>query len=203
VRKSQSEIEIKWFAKEITRERFNRFVFSIIEKVPSTEWSFKKASGPDYYFVNALNFVARHRDGEDCKELTVKARLSDESITERIEINLPLDLKGATKDLVHGWLRRSGYRKVVTLLKDCNIFVFKMESSPVHATVVWYKVKSKGFEDQIFIEVEVDNGTKKQRNEVLRYFKKLVRSGLGLGPESISHQSLLETYSDRRYMVLK
>jgi adenylate cyclase class IV len=201
VGQSQSEIEIKWCAKKISRGEFNKFVWSSIGNVAHRGWSFKNAGGPDYYFMNSLGYVARHRDSDDCKELTVKARMSANDITERIEINVPLDLETATTKCVHGFLRYSGYKKLVTITKDCDIYLFIMKNSPVHATVVWYEVKSKGHETKTFIEVEVDNGTRKERLKALKYWQKILEKKLKLTKKDISKSSLYEIYTEKRYRM--
>lgn len=198
---SPHEIEIKWMANRVSRSKFNRFIWSVIDKVPHSGWSFKTTGGPDHYFANSLGFVARHRDGVDCKELTVKARVDDEDITVRVEHNIPLDLKLATTQVVHSYLKTSGYRKQVTIVKDCDIYDFKMKNSPTKATVVWYEVSCKGRENQTFIEVEVDGGTKKQRMKALNLWAKIIKKNLKLKDKDISKSSLYEIYTPNRYLM--
>ena|ERR1035437_2536167 len=100
---SQYEIESKWNAGTVSRVKFNKFVCSAIHLVSHSGWQFKTAGGFDYYFVNSLGYVARHRDGEELKELTSKARVDSKDITTRVEHNVPLDLNHATTKNVHGF----------------------------------------------------------------------------------------------------
>jgi hypothetical protein len=167
---SQFEIETKWCSDRVSRKAFNSFVRSVTDKVAHNGWSFITACGPDHYFVNSAGYVARHRDSKDLKELTVKARVDKEDITIRIERNLPLDLKLATTKIVHGYLRTSGYKKEITITKDCDIYKFNMKGSRVDATVVWYEVSCKGKAKRTFIEVEVDGGSKKERLRILALY---------------------------------
>lgn len=196
------EIESKWNANKITRSAFNKFIWGVIDKVPHNGWSFKTTGGPDHYFANPLGYVARHRDGIDLKELTVKARVDSDDITVRVEHNIALDLKLATTQSVHAFLKTSGYQKQVTIIKDCDIYHFKMKKSPVQVTVVWYEVKCKGHPTRAFIEVEVDGGTRKQRLSSLTYWSKLVHKKLGLKKSDLSKDSLYEIYTGSRYRLV-
>ena len=198
---SQHEIESKWCADKVSRSAFNRFMWSIIDHVPHCGWSFKTTGGPDHYFANPQGYVARHRDGTDLKELTVKARVDQNDITVRIEHNVALDLKLATTKSVHAFLRTSGYKKQVTITKDCDIYLFKMMNSPVHATVVFYEVSCKGQPKRCFIEVEVDGGSKKERLKVLKYWDSLIQKKLKLKASDISKESLYEIYTGARYRM--
>lgn len=198
---SKHEIETKWLSDKISRVTFNKAVWSLIEKVSHRGWEFKVAGGPDHYFTNSLGYVARHRDGKDLKELTVKARVDTDDITIRVEHNIPLDLKKADAKVVHAYLRTSGFSKSLTIIKDCDIYTFKMKSSPVHATVVWYKVQCKGHKNRQFIEVEVDGGSKKQRIQVLKMWQKLLSKKLKLSNKDVCQESLYEIYTHKKYLM--
>lgn len=199
---SQHEIETKWEAEKISRSSFNRFLWSMIDQVDHHGWTFKSAGGFDHYFVNSLGYVARHRDGDDLKELTVKARVDSEDITVRVEHNIALDGKAATLKSVHGFLKTSGYQKLVSIYKDCDIYRFKMKNSPVEATVVWYEVTCKGRPKRTFIEVEVDGGSKKERLKILKMWTRLIQKGLKLGKKQISQESLYEIYTGLKYRMI-
>ena len=199
---SQHEIESKWNSDKISRSKFNRFVWSVIDLVPHDGWEFKSAAGYDHYFVNPMGYVARHREGKDLKELTVKARVDSEDITVRVEHNVALDPRHATAKSVHGFLKTSGYQKRVSIFKDCDIYRFKMKNSPVEATVVWYVVTCKGFKDRTFIEVEVDGGSQKARLKVLKRWTKLIEKGLKLSKKDISQESLFELYTGLKYRLI-
>jgi adenylate cyclase class IV len=198
---SQHEIETKWDARQINRSAFNRFVWSVIDSVPHEKWSFQTTGGPDHYFANPLGYVARHRDGQDLKELTVKARLDQSDITVRIEHNIPLDLKLAKAQVVHAFLRTSGYQKQVTITKDCDIYKFKMKRSPVEVVVVWYEVFCEGHPKRAFIEVEVDGGSNKQRLKMLAYWTRLLESKLKLKKTMVIKDSLYELYTSNKYRM--
>lgn len=199
---SPHEIETKWDATKIPRAKFNRFVWSVIDEEKHLEWTFKSAGGYDHYFVNSLGFVARHRDGDDLKELTVKARLDDNDITVRIEHNVALDPKHATIQSVHGFLKTSGYQKRVSIHKDCDIYRFKTKNSPVEATVVWYEVTCPEHPPRTFIEVEVDGGSKKQRLKVLKQWTRALEKGLKIGKKQVSQESLYEIYTGLKYRLI-
>ena len=201
---SQFEIETKWSGAKVSRRKFKKFVLRTIADLKSVkDYKFKNSGGPDYYFVNSLGYVARHRDSEDCKELTVKARVAADDIKIRVEHNIPLDLEKATAKTVHAFLRTSGYLKTLTITKNCDIYLISSKGSRVKTTVVWYEVSSKGFKNRQFIEVEVDHGSKKERLKILKMWTRLIRKHLGLKDKDICKDSLYEIYSNKRYLMVR
>lgn len=192
--KKELEIEKKWNAEVISRDQFLKIMRS--KNLPKKQYI--RVGGPDYYFVNKLGHVARLRWSPDKREITVKTRLSNSDITERVEFNIPI-AQYADLDHCVGALVELGFKMNVELDKDCDIFFFK-ESTGVKVHVVYYTATS-GNETKTFIEVEAEHGTKAQKRAALKKWTKFIKKQFALGEESLSDLSLYEIFSGNLYRM--
>ena len=150
-----SELEVKFGANYVFLNDFERAV----KAAPGTVVEFKKVvGGHDWYYNNAQGNVVRHRVGKNCEknELTVKARKSAESITNRVEIDLGFD--EATKPVdVTTFLYTAGWSLEFFLVKDS--YIYTVECRDFKYTAVVYDVgynKSPEALSRRFFEVEIE-----------------------------------------------
>ncbi len=142
--------------------------------------------------------VIRNRVSEDLNELTAKARLGDRHITVRQEENVKLDKTAAKQKDIDNLLMLIGMKRAVTIKKDCDIYTIKMEDG-AKIDVVWYQTFVKGFEDRVFIEVEVGEVPEEQALEVLTQWQNQLRYHLKLTDNLISNDSLYEIFTGDTY----
>lgn len=196
------EIETKWSGAGISRENFLKVMRALKKRTDlHTGCTYKHDTGPDIYMNNKLGYVARLRFTSDKKEITVKARLSKTDITKRVEYNIPLDESADLKSVQEAW-HFLGFDSKVEITKTCDVFDFKLNSG-ICLHVAYYVVRTKNHKDRIFIEVEPENGTVKQKMKALKEWSKLVSSMLGLQDSNIINQSLYEIYSGHQYRAYK
>ncbi len=187
------EIELKWSADHVNRKDFNRKIEKLLKKL-GLEYKFLAAHGPDYYYSNKDGYTARHRDGGDTNELTVKLREGSDHITVRKEINVPL-AKEATAMDVRALLKGLGFDDDVHIHKSCDIYFIKSQKADID--VVWYKVTGGGKRPKVFVEVEVGHLGKKDSLKILKKWAKMLEKMFNLKDQS--DLSLYEIYSGRRY----
>lgn len=201
---SLKEIEIKWDASQIKRDDFNFKLRSFLGS-KKKKFKFKAAAGFDYYYESESRRVARHRQGLDVNELTIKARISGKSTTVRHEANVKL-----TRDMpvteVETALNLMGFRHAISIYKDCDIYFIYQGKAEI--SIVWYIVtvpKSKyKVPAKTFFEIEVHNVPEKESLKILNDWKKNVAEKLlGLKKENIIQESLYEIYTGKRYRVEK
>jgi adenylate cyclase class IV len=177
------EMERKYYAKNINK---NDFLLKLEGLNP-----FKKVvtEGTDYYY-EGVDSVVRYRNSEDCKELTIKNRLSSKTILSRKEVDL--DVFNNLELNVFTFLKALGYKESFKIYKKCDIYWFRDEG--VELNVVFYTVFSD-FKDPIdFIEIEVKKGTNYKTGKAIinKWEKKL---GLKIGWRVC--KSLYEIYSGK------
>ena len=142
--------------------------------------------------------VIRNRVSEDRNELTAKARLGDRHITVRQEENVLLDKQKAKQKDIDNLISLIGMKRSVTIKKDCDIYNIEMDNG-AKVDVVWYKTMVKGFDDQVFIEVEVEGIPENEALEVLTQWKNQLRYHLKLTDDLISNESLYEIFTGKTY----
>ncbi len=188
------EIEIKWNAGKVERERFNLTIRKYI-RVNKRKSSKLMIAGFDYYYPSKRG-APRHRHGSTTNELTIKARLSKDSTTRRREINLKL-AKDTSPIQVQDFMKELGLGKVLPIFKDCDIY-FITDGKYV-VDVVWYLVKVDGFADRIFIEVEVHQAPVGASIALLNKWKRWLKAEFGVEDSDIEQKSLYEIYSGKTY----
>lgn len=198
------EIEIKWDANKIKREVFNKKIISYLTK-SKREYTFKPASGFDYYYESETGRVARHRHGIDINELTIKARISNESTTIRHEANIKMTADMPVTEVERG-LSLMGFNHSIAIYKDCDIYFVTDGKATID--IVWYIVsvpKSKyKVPHRAFFEIEVHGLPEEESLKMLNKWKKLVAEKvLILSDKEIVSESLYEIYSGKKYRLEK
>ncbi len=150
----------------------------------------------DVYWKRGAMCV-RHRL-RNAGELTVKERRSQDSLRERLEINLHFDGGSTNQEDVEAFLAATGYERLFTLRKlMCHVFIFTFHSGEVEASIYEVgRVDNWGISGvRRFIEVEVQgNGwTDDECAEVLDYWKEWLQRRLGCAEPL--NESLLEIYT--------
>lgn len=195
-----SEIEAKFDAREVSEVAFMRYA---MERGPT---SYRLVTGPDVYYEQGPN-VLRHRlrsGTEGLGEITVKKRRANDSIMDRLEINLRFE-KNTSPNEVEAFLQATGWTKAFTLMKSAQIFNY--DYGPVHVSVVRYEVGQVLDTGEVvkfrhFIEVEVE-GTSKltEREKSLHLLSWCANLRGALGLSEPLNQSLYEIYSGKRYQM--
>lgn len=198
------EIEIKWDASQVKREDYNQKLRSLLSK-QKLKFKFKKAAGFDYYYENADGRVARHRQGADVNEITIKARLSKKSSTIRHEANVKLANDMPVTE-VETALNLMGFNHSIAIYKDCDIYFINQGKAEI--SIVWYVVtvpRSKyKVPPKVFFEIEVHNVPEKQSLKILKSWKKnIAEKLLGLKDSDVINESLYEIYTGKRYRIEK
>lgn len=190
------EIEIKWNSGKVERARFNHAIRQYLRGNKSIQKQRKVVvAGFDYYYPSKLG-APRHRHGSITNELTIKARLSKKSTTRRREINLKL-AKETSPIMVQDFMKELGLGKVLPIFKDCDIYF--ITENGITVDVVWYLVKVDGFEDRVFIEVEVHEAPVATSIAILKRWKKWLKTEFGITDADIAKDSLYEMYSGKKY----
>jgi adenylate cyclase class IV len=195
------EIESKWDALKLDRVFFNNKISQYFHK-SKIRHTFLYAAGFDYYYESCNGYVARHRHGADVNELTVKARLSDQSIKVRKEGNLHLAQNTPVTEVKES-LELMGFNLSFSIYKDCDIYFIEEEGAEI--SIVWYAVdrpKSK-MKRRYFFEIEVQNAPEKKSLKLLKKWTKIAYSLFHLSDEDLIHDSLYEIYSGKRYKTVK
>lgn len=189
-----TELEYKFEANHVERERFLKIMKDLAPdrfespKVRDTYWKIPKSDRGN---------VLRHREVENAyHELTVKERKSQDSLRERIEVNLNF-LSQTTPKVVQEFLETSGYVKVVVLDKpECDVFVFKEVDCEVEVCLYTTgRAAPDGtlWDVRQFLEVEVRDPETLQATDKLDTWKQFVQEVFHVG-EPVN-QSLFETYN--------
>ena len=142
--------------------------------------------------------VLRNRVSEDSNELTAKARLGDRHIIVRQEENVPIDSEHVKQRDIDNLIHLIGMKKTVTIKKDCDIFTIKTDDG-AKVDAVWYETFVKGFDNRVFIEVEVSGVSEDLALEILTRWKNQLRFHLKLTDNLISDQSLYEIFTGESY----
>lgn len=189
------EIETKWEADEVSRQQFLTKIKRHI-KVNKFKYRYLFAGGYDYYYSNKEGRAPRHRIGSTTNELTVKARLTDKSITVRKEVNIPLAADATPFDVL-AFFELIGFKRVLPIYKTCDIFFIKDGKASVD--VVWYKVTHAHKAPDFYVEVEIGGLNTRKSKKLLKRWKKVMFDLYGLTDNDISPDSLYEIYSGKKY----
>jgi hypothetical protein len=131
-------------------------------------------------------------------EMTVKARKSQDSIKDRVEINLGFAPKTTQED-VEAFLAATGYERLFTLRKlIAHVFHFKFHDCDIEAAIYEVgRVDKWGISGvRQFIEIELKNRTfsEEEASGVLDAWKVWFQQQLGLAEPL--NESLLEIYTN-------
>lgn len=193
------EIEIKWNATGVSRKSFNRDLKEYL-KTQGFKRTIIRVKGDDVYYRIGDNNPIRHRHGGGTHELTVKGRLSVDSITVRFEKNLKFAPEVQPLD-VHLALKTAGFEVDCPIFKDCDIYYIDDNGREVQ--VVWYKCTKDRGQWRYFIEIEIPNLPQKKSLQLLAKWQDHLGDVFGLTDQDIERQSLYEIFSGRQYKVSK
>lgn len=189
--KEYLEVEVKYSADDIDRNKFKDLVKSMNPKV------FIYVESRDTYYVRAENDFLRYRmpsenklGGPDANraELTFKKKHKENNNWTRTEVNLRID--GNDPQLVHAFCEGLGYKKNFSIEKACDIYFFD------DADIVFYSVRDESGKYANFLEIEALEGnghTQEQSWEVVLKYEKLLLP-LGITPQKRKKLSLYEMY---------
>lgn len=197
-----SEVEVKFDAQDVPLAEYQNFVEStipaLIGDVKIT--GYKAVFGTDtYYVVNG--HPLRFREGGDKEsELTYKKRKSAGSISDRVEINVPLKT-GASREAVLAMLEALGGELDFTIDKWSYIYHVEgvLAGTAYKATLALYDVEDYKKTSRRFLEVEIEavsDCTPEQGLEVLDSWTRLVEDQLNV--EGPLNESLYEIYTTKR-----
>ncbi|HEY8366158.1 MAG TPA: hypothetical protein VIL57_03330 [Bacteroidia bacterium] len=162
----------------------------------------KDTSSWDHYYTNANpDEFQRFRESET-PELTKKRKVKSTNNWDRVEVDLPLDAKKVTEDIVHAYVSLDGYKKNFSIYKSCFIFWFDNVNYVYYIT---YDTNMK--ELNRFIEVEVNKekvtdllslrdqeiGSFNGPIQVLNEAEQALKS-IGITPQNRMKRSLFELY---------
>lgn len=184
-----TELEYKFAADHVTKGLFRAMM---IDKNPLR---FEHTEHDDVFWQRG-DTIVRHRI-KDVGELTLKERTRDDSIVDRMEINLKL--AGSSSD-AQAFLKAAGFRQLFCLYKD-YIDIFDFERSDFKIEVALYSVARlndtyASFGKRTFLEIEIKPGrdmSKEMAKEVLGEWADWARAQFALGPPL--NFSLFEYYS--------
>lgn len=198
-----SEVEVKFDADGVDLNTYKNFVEVRCRFQGARVVGYKAVQGTDTYFVINGKPLRYRRGGDRCAELTYKERKSADSISDRVEINLPLK-SGTPPAAVEAMLTYLGAEVDFSIEKWSYIFHLDgiMNGIDYRATLALYDVHdvAPGLETtRRFLEVEIEaasNCTPAQGLEVLDSWRALVEDELQVqGP---LNQSLYEIYTKRK-----
>ena len=189
------EIETKWNADAVRRGVFLDKIKDHI-KTSKLKHDYLFAAGYDYYYENQEGRAPRHRIGGTTNEITCKARMNDDSIEVRKEVNLALAPEVSPHD-VAAFMELIGFKRVLPLYKTCDIFF--IEDGGGSVDIVWYKITKSKIPPKIFVEVEVGGLPTNKSRKLLAKWKGIMKDLYGLTDDEISPDSLYEIYSGKKY----
>lgn len=189
------EIETKWDAEQVSRKVFNDRLRKFLK---GFSYDAVRARGDDAYYRIGNNNPIRHRTGSGKHELTVKGRLSMDSILVRFEKNLEF-AEGVDPVDVHLAFKLAGFGTDAQIYKDCDIYYIQDAGREVQ--VVWYKATVDRKHWRFFIEVEVPDLNRRKSLRLLRGWHKIMKDLYGLTDEDIVPNSLYEIFTGRKYLV--
>jgi adenylate cyclase class IV len=184
-----TELEIKLDASDITEEQFLPWAFA---KGPT---QFLSVSGPDCFYRQGENIVRVRIPPDGPIQLTVKKRRSQQSIKDRLEVELEVRKNSSLED-VDVFLTSLGFEKDLYLEKQAHIFWFKSGKQDV---VVSYYIAKCNNEARAFIECEVSKGSEVTLDTGKRYLKKWtddINESFSKDLQPLN-QSLYEFFKDR------
>lgn len=153
-----------------------------------------KVAGWDSFYENDKHAV-RYREDKRRPELTIKRRLSNKSMADRIECNLRISsINGA--DTIKAWLSLVGnYKHTFSIFKACRIYFFENVDIVIYDVFDSGRVKVGRFLEIEFLE-HVPATVSKSLKTIERY-EKLLGQHLPIGPKQRLNKSLYEMYSPK------
>lgn len=149
----------------------------------------------DHYYTHPKDEAVfqRYRAGNNKKELTKKRKTNDQNNWQRIEVDLPLDVKQTTEGIVRKFVSLDGYEPNFEIYKSCFIYFFE------HVNAVYYTVYNKDMKEKgRFLEVEVnkDKVDELGEEESMKLLKEIEFKLLPLGVTSKNRlkKSLFEIF---------
>ncbi len=197
-----NECEIKF---ELTQDEWN---LAMVWLPKFKAFNYMDVSGTDVYYRQGRN-VVRHRQGRGgAGQLTVKQRLSSDSISNRVEVDLNFAKSMRPQDIT-AFLGASGWRREVALFKRSHIWWFLGSSSHVITCALYYVQKRYPLDGdsggiRYFLEVEVEKESRIGIDRALAVLGDWHKRVLKILPRArLQDLSLYELYSGHRYRVAK
>lgn len=171
------ELEYKYKADNVKLTDFQRILdkYQTTKKLDISSW--------DTYYTKSADEFVRFRDSTT-PELTIKRKIKSENNWQRIEVDLPLDLKSCTPEKVDNFLELLDYKRNFKIYKSC--FVYWLDE----VNFVYYIVYDENLKELgRFIEVEVN---KSKVTDVLAAVTSLNFYEKALEPIGISYQNRMK-----------
>lgn len=187
-----SEVESKFSADGIEAKDLFESLSSLIGDNATDITHYKTVSGWDKYYQQGSNWL-RHRCDGDRKTsvLTCKVRKSAGSITDRHEVDMPIQ-EAVSSDTVEAFLKLSGWKLGFEIQKTSYIFHL---ATPTHKVCValydvWqenevrlrlpggfevFTVAKEKTEPRRFLEVEIEKDSACTHDQALEYLKSWVQ----------------------------
>jgi hypothetical protein len=190
------ELEFKHKAKGISLRDFKKALSNLMK---TRKFEVITGKSPDFYYskrFSAEEFY-RYRAGDN-PELTKKIKLRKKNNWVRIEVDLPLDEKRISKEIVESLMNIEGYKFNFSIIKTFHVIKFK-EVNYVFYTVYGPKNNKLG----AFIEVEINKEKikgKLSRGKLLKKYMKIlnksekVLNSLNLNESTRLNESIFEMY---------
>lgn len=195
-----SEVEVKFEAVDVPLDVYKDLVEHQCQALGAMVTGYKDVIGTDTYYVISGRPLRFRVGGDRESELTYKERKSAASISDRVEINLPLKL-GTPPEAVEALLTYLGGEKDFSIQKRSYIFHLTGDLNGIayKATTALYDVEDEAGWVRRFLEVEIEANsdcTPAQGLEVLDSWRALIEDELQVqGP---LNQSLYEIYTTRK-----
>lgn len=185
------ELELKYYADNITLEAFKEFAVSnnpIKELFVGSYDTYYKS--PQTIYDTGLEFI-RFREGI-APELTIKIKTASKNNNSRIEVDLPISKK-ASKFIIDKFLELLGFQENFRIYKDCYIYYYEKLS------LVYYLVMDEkdGKILSVFVEVEARKDAKfADEEEAWALIKDMEQkmSQIGISPQNRLKRSLWEIF---------
>lgn len=189
------ELELKYLADKVSLDDFHRFA-----KKQKPKRFLKVASYDTYYAPikkfkklskKAVKFV-RYRQGSN-PELTIKVKMNRYNNNSRVEVDLPISNKKATKYLVANFVKWLGFEENFEIYKECYIYFYNT------IDIVYYIVKDRkgGKELARFMEIERRKDVKcDDPNEAWRGIEDMEKkfAVFGISAQNRLKKSMWETF---------
>jgi len=152
--KRHTELEVKFAADHVDWSEFRE------KMAGSNPCSFESFAHDDVFYKRGDNIVRHRIKGDGAGEMTVKHRKSEDSLLDRVEINLRFSTKVTTED-VDAFLLATGYERLFTLRKVMvDVFDFRRDNFKIEAAMYDVaRVDTYGLSGQRrFLELEIKPG---------------------------------------------
>ena len=182
-----TELEFKYKADDIALKDF----LALVKDLPIKKQ--KDVSSWDHYYTTNSNedeFI-RYRESTD-PELTIKRKTSVNNNWQRVEVDLPLDLKRTKLPIITKWVSLLGYEHKKSIYKSC--FIYWLD----YINFVYYVVYDDNMKEKgRFIEIEFN------KDELTNNIDKItdqmktgqeILSKIGLNAQNRLKRSLFEIF---------